>query len=312
MIRLLTLAAVSGLALTGAAAAQDGPSVVASFSILGDMVREVGGDHVAVTTLVGPNGDAHVYEPTPADAQALGAADLLVVNGLHFEGWMDRLVESVGYAGPVVVATDGIVPLTMDEEAGHEEDGAEEHAHGELNPHAWHDLRDAAVYVDNIARGLEAVDPAHAADYAANAERYKGEILALDAEIRTRFAALPEDRRRVLTSHDAFGYFGAAYGVTFLAPVGLSTESEASAQEVARMIDQVRADAVSAVFVENITDGRLMTQIAEETGATVGGTLYSDALSEPGQPAATFLDMVRYDADTIASAIEAAEVAEGR
>jgi zinc/manganese transport system substrate-binding protein len=301
MIRLPALAAVSILALAGAAAAQDGPAVVTSFSILGDMVREVGGDHVAVTTLVGPNGDAHVYEPTPADAQALGAADLVVVNGLHFEGWMERLVESAGYAGPIVVATEGIVPLTMD-------DGDE---HGVENPHAWHDLRDAAVYVDNIARGLEAVDPAHAADYAANGAAYKARVLALDGEIRARFAALPEERRRVLTSHDAFGYFGAAYGVTFLAPVGVSTESEASARDVAGMIDQIRESSVSAVFVENISDGRLIRQIAEETGATVGGTLYSDALSDPGAPAATFLDMVRYDADTIASAIEAADIAEG-
>lgn len=286
------------------AVAQEKLDVIASFSILGDMAARVGGDHVSVRALVGPDGDAHVYQPTPTDARALGQADLVLVNGLAFEGWMGRLVESVGYQGPVVTATAGIDAIRSTEEAhDHAEGGQDHHHHGEFDPHAWHDLKNAAIYVDNIVAGFAARDPAHAADYRANGDAYKAEIAALDGEIQARLGAIPAERRRVLTSHDAFAYFGRAYGVDFVAPVGVSTDSEASAGDVARIIDQVRADKVTAIFIENITDPRLISQIAGETGVKVGGTLYSDALSAPGTPAATFLGLARHNAETIAGAI---------
>ncbi len=309
---LAAAAALCLLPLTPPAEAGDTPlSVVASFSILGDMVRRIGGDHVAVTTLVGPDGDTHVYQPTPADAQAVAAADLVVVNGLHFEGWIDRLIEASGYDGAVIVATAAVDPITFGDADEHAHQGrhAHDHDHGDPDPHAWHDLRNGALYAEAIAAGLGAADPAHADTYAEAAAAYRAEMLALDAEIRARFAALPESRRRVLSSHDAFAYFGRAYGVAFEAPVGVSTDSEASAQDVARMIDQIVEHGVSAIFIENIADRRLVDQIAADTGAVVGGVLYSDALSPPDGPAATYLDLLRGNAETIASAIEAADIA---
>lgn len=308
-----TLFRAGGLSLALSAAlsaptarAQDELDIVASFSILGEMAARVGGEHVAVELLVGPDGDAHVYQPTPSDARALGEADLLLVNGLAFEGWMDRLVESVGYQGPIVVAAAGIDAIRPEEEEGHDHDHAaagHDHDHGEFDPHAWHDLTIAAAYVDTIVAGLAAADPAHAAEYEANGAAYKAEIAALDGEIRAKLGAVPAERRRVLTAHDAFGYFSRAYRVEFIAPVGVSTDSEASAGDVARIIDQIRSNRVSAIFVENITDPRLIGQISTETGVKIGGTLYSDALSAPGTPAGTFLGLARHNADTIAAAI---------
>lgn len=301
--------------------AQDTVDVVASFSVLGDLVAEVGGEDVTVRTLVGPDGDAHVYEPTPDDVRAVAGADLLVVNGLGFEGWMDRLVQSAEYQGPIVVASTGVTPLAGEDEDEDEEDHDHEHAdgeehhhhedeaeaghhhHGGTDPHAWNDPTNTALYVANIAEGLAAVDPAHADAYRDRAEAYRTEIAAVDTANLALFAAIPEERRRVITSHDAFGYFGHHYGIDFLAPVGLSTESEPSAADVAAIIDQLRAENVTALFVENITDPRLVQQIAAETGAEIGGTLYSDALSPPDGPAATYLDMLGHNARLIAGAL---------
>jgi len=305
-------AAAFALAAPPALAAE--VTAVASFSILADMVQQVGGDRVAVTPIVGPNADAHVYEPTPADAAAVAGADIFVVNGLGFEGWMERLVEATGYAGPLVVASAQVTPRTAeddeDEHADHDHDHEHEHDHedahdhGGMDPHAWQDLHNGVLYVQAIAGGLCAVDSAGCASYEANAAAYIEKLEALDADIRARLAAVPEARRKVITSHDAFGYFGAAYGVTFLAPEGVSTESEASAADVARLITQIRADGVGAVFIENMTDGRLIRQIADETGVTPGGELYADALSPADGPAATYLDMFRYNADLLIPAME--------
>jgi zinc/manganese transport system substrate-binding protein len=290
------------LAATPAFAADRLP-VVASFSILGDMAGRVGGDRVAVTTLVGPDGDAHVYEPTPDDIKAVAATKLLVVNGLGFEGWMDRLAEASGYDGPVTVASTGVAPREMaEEEEGHDhaEAGADHHG---IDPHAWQDVANAIVYVKNIAAGLDAADPEGKPIYDANAAAYIAELEALDAEARTAMAALPADRRKIITSHDAFGYFGAAYGLDLLAPEGVSTESEASAADVARIIRQIREDAIPAIFVENIKDRRLIDQIAAETKAVVGGELYTDALSEKDGPAATYVDMIRHNIGTLTQAL---------
>ena len=284
-------AAVGTLAVatTSRAWAADKLKLVTTFTILEDMVGNVGGEHVALTTLVGPNADAHVYEPTPADARALAWADLVVVNGLGFEGWIDRLVKVSGYKGPVVVASEGIAALTGEG--------------GQPDPHAWQDLANGRLDVANIARALAAADPAHADDYRRRAEAYDRELAALDRDIRSRLGALPADRRKVITSHDAFQYFGRAYGIDFRAPVGLSTESEPSAGEVAALIRQMREEGIHALFVENVTDPRLVEQLAREAGAVVGGRLYSDSLSGPTGPAPTYLDMFRHNVAEIAKAV---------
>lgn len=313
--RVFLATTVSAFALLPLAAfAQEKMPVVASFSILGDMVANVGGDRVEVTTIVGPDGDAHVYSPTPADAQAVASAQVVFVNGLAFEGWLDRLIEASEYKGPVIVATEGVKLLEISEE-DHNEEGEEHaegeahdhdeaaHDHGGTDPHAWQSLANARVYVTNIEAGLAAADPAGAEIYAANAAAYLVEIDAVDAEIKAAVAALPEANRAIVTSHDAFGYFGAAYGLTLHAPEGLSTESEASAADVATLITQMKAEAIPAVFMENISDSRLLEQITSETGAQIGGTLYSDALSPADGPAGTYLDMMRHNIATLTAAL---------
>ncbi len=308
VLQLVLVAALGGL--WGSPLFADSPvKAVASFSILGDMVREVGGDRVEVITLVGPDGDAHVYQPTPADAKSVAAAKIVFVNGLGFEGWMDRLIKSASFKGPVVVASKGIKPLSMAEEHGHGHDHGKHGKtgkgddHREIDPHAWQSLKNGEIYVRNIADGLIAVDPDGAAIYRANAERFLAEIAALDQEVRGLIAKLPADRRAVVTSHDAFGYFAEAYGLKFLSPEGVSTESEASAKDVAALIKQIRAEKIPAVFMENISDPRLIEQIRKETGAAIGGTLYSDALSSADGPAPTYLKMFRYNIDTLTKAL---------
>ena len=306
--------------LAGPAVAQSGTPipVVATFSILGDIVKRIGGKHVAVTTLVGPDGDTHVYRPTPADARAVREAKILVVNGLQFEGWLDRLIDASDFRGIRVVATDGIEPIAFedgashDEHDGHEDDGHDKHAgggdhhghdHGAFDPHAWQNVRNATVYAHNIAAALAKADPAKAGVFDRNRAAYLDKLEALDAEIDRIVARLPAGRRTIVTSHDAFQYFGRRYGLTFIAPQGLSTESEASAKDVARLVRQIRKEGIRAVFVENITDPRLTERIAEETGARIGGTLYPGALSGPDGPAPTYLDMMRHNATTIAKAL---------
>lgn len=301
----LLLASLLAILAAGPTLAADRLPVVASFSILGDMVSRVGGDRVAVTTLVGPDGDAHVYEPTPDDIKAVARAKLLVVNGLGFEGWMDRLAEASGYKGPVTVASNGVTSRKMAEgEEGQTDAGSHANPdHQGIDPHAWQDVANAVTYVKNIAAGLDTADPQGKATYDANATAYIAELEALDAEARSAMAALPADRRKIITSHDAFGYFGAAYGLALLAPEGVSTESEASATDVARIIRQIRDDAIPAIFVENIKDRRMIDQIAAETHAVVGGELYTDALSAKDGPAPTYVDMIKHNIGTLTEAL---------
>ncbi|WP_026790794.1 metal ABC transporter substrate-binding protein [Pleomorphomonas oryzae] len=300
----LCLASLLAMLAAGPAMAADRLPVIASFSILGDMVSRVGGDRITVTTLVGADGDAHVYEPTPDDVRAVAGAKLLVINGLGFEGWMDRLAEASGYKGPVIVASTGVAPRKMAEEAGHDHTEAGGSAdHQGIDPHAWQDVANAVIYAKNIAAGLDAADSAGKSVYDANAAAYIAELEALDAEARTAVRALPADRRKIITSHDAFGYFGTAYGLTLLAPEGVSTESEASAADVARIIRQIRDDAIPAIFVENIKDRRMIDQIAAETHAVVGGELYTDALSAADGPAPTYVDMIRHNIGTLTEAL---------
>ncbi len=264
--------------------------VVASFSILADMAREIGGSAVEVAALVGPDSDAHVFQPSPADARRLANAELVVVNGLGFEGWMDRLVRSSGYRGPVLVASEGVPVRRM----GREPD-----------PHAWQDLANAQRYAANLRDAMARERPAIAAEIGQRCASYIERLQALDREVRARFDAVPRQHRRAISSHDAFGYFGAAYGIEFLAPQGMNTDSEASAASVARLIDQIRREDVRAVFVENISDPRLVQRIAREGGGIVGGRLYSDALSAPGTEADTYLKLFAHNATTIASALSA-------
>ena len=447
MLKSATAIVALSIASPIVAVADEQPRVVATFSILGDMVSRVGGDHITLTTIVGPDGDAHVYQPTPQDAKAVSEADVLIVNGLEFEGWLDRLTEASGFDGEVVVATAGIdaIPFEDAEEEGNEDGhddghggehgfewagvfdlsagtykwsfakvdggyadpamrmvileagdieaveetaetllaadasdvkadgdalsvndtaytltfddtkdmtvftveiakagqytfftehmpfefeadehffkdlaradvepiaqepdaghGHHHHHHGAFDPHAWQSIDNALVYVSNITAGLSAADANLADLFEANSDAYVAELKALDAEIDSMMANVPEDGRTIVTAHDAFGYFAKTYGMNFVAPVGLSTESEASAADVAQLITQIREDGIDAVFVEAITDNRLLEQIAAETGAEIGGTIYSDALSGQDGPAATYIDMMLHNAKTLTSAL---------
>jgi zinc/manganese transport system substrate-binding protein len=308
--RRLFSTALFGLGLVGAglapARAEEAKlPVVASFSILGDFVARVGGERVVVTTLVGPNGDAHVYEPTPADARNVAGAKLVVVNGFGFEGWLKKLAKASGTRAPIVEATKGITPREMAEEPeeGRAKGGDGHHDHGAADPHAWQAVGNVKTYVANIRDALTAADPAGKAVYEANAAAYTAEIEALEAEVKAAVAKIPADKRRVITNHDAFGYFAAAYGIAFLAPQGMSTEGEATPKAVAKLIRQIKAEKITAVFIENMSDERLVKRIAQETGVTPGGTLYADALSPKGGPAPTYVDMVRHNVSALTKAM---------
>ncbi len=289
---LRVLVVLAALAPLSATAGEAKLKAVATFSILADLVAQVGGERVAVTSLVGPDADAHGYSPAPGDARRVAEADLVVVNGLGFEGWIERLIRASGTKAPVVTASTGIQTIPASEDHDHDHG----HAHGEgdhPDPHAWQSVANVKTYVANIRDALAKADPDHAADYSARAAAYTEKLAALDGEIRAGLAAIPEGQRRVITTHDSFGYYAAAYGLRFLAPQGISTNSEAGPKDVARIIRQIRRDKVPAVFVESIADPRLMQQIARESGAKVGARLFSDALSGPTGPAPTYLEMMR-------------------
>jgi len=270
------------------ARAQDRLNVVASFSILGDLVRNVGGDRVNVTTLVGADGDVHVYAPAPADARKIADARLLVINGLGLEGWLPRLLQASGSKAPIIMTTRGIAPLKAGSDA---------------DPHAWQSVVNAKIYVSNISEALVAADSADAGVFRANAQAYLAKLDALDREVREAVEQIPPARRKVISTHDAFGYFASAYGIEFIAPLGVSTESEASARDIARIITQIRTAKIPAVFLENISDPRLVSRIAAETGARVGGTLYSDSLTGEKGAAPTYIDMVRHNIKSLTSAL---------
>lgn len=288
---LLGLALAALLATPAAAKPLD---VVASISVIGDIVAEVGGPDVTVTTLLPPDADAHDFEPTPQDAKALAHADLVVVNGLGLEGWIDRLVEASGYKKTVVVASEGVSPREM-----------EEHGETETDPHAWNDAANGARYARTIAAALAKADPAHAKGYAARGEAYAKKLTELDAWAKAEFGKVPAEKRKVITSHEAFGYLGAAYGVELLAPMGLSTEDEAAAADVAALIDQIKAEGIKAVFLENSNDPRLVTEIAKATGAKLGGTLYPESLTGASGPAPTYLKMFRHNVSTLVAGMRA-------
>ncbi|WPO98390.1 metal ABC transporter substrate-binding protein [Pseudomonas sp. HR96] len=294
MKKLSLLPALAAFALTFNALAEAEPlHAVASFTVIADMVHVVGGEHVQVTSLIGPNGDPHVYEPTPADAQALHNADIAFVSGLHLEGWMDRLIKASGYAGTPVVLSQGIKTRGM------QEDGEKI-----VDPHAWNSAANGVIYVRNIIAALDQADPTHAADYERNGKAYIQQLQGLDAYARAQVQAVPAAQRKVLTSHDAFGYFGDAYGVNFISPLGFSTENEASAADVSKLIRQIKQERVSAYFFENSGDPRLVKQIAAASGAQPGGELYVEALSPADGPAATYAQMFRYNVDQLVTAMK--------
>lgn len=343
------LSAVTGMAVfmwmaAASHAKAENLKVISTFSIVSDFARIVGGEHISLTTLVGPDGDAHAYEPRPADAVALRNADLVLANGLHFEGFLPRLWRASGATAPIVELARGArllrnTPADRDEDTAHsadahghdhahahmhhhdghdhahdhdhDHDGPAEggdtsdhhHHHGEYDPHAWQAVGNAKIYVDNIAKAFCKADGQACPRYRANARAYKERLDALDRSIREAVARIPPDRRTVITSHDAFGYLGREYGLRFLAPQGISTESEASAAGVAALIRQIKSNKASALFLENVSNPRLVERIAAETGMRIGGKLYSDALSTESGPAATYLDMMQHNVATIRDAI---------
>ncbi|MGE0602577.1 MAG: metal ABC transporter solute-binding protein, Zn/Mn family [Xanthobacteraceae bacterium] len=302
-MRKFAFAAVAAVALLFAqgAGAQEKIKVLASFSILGDLVREVGGERVEVSTLVGPNTDMHDFQPTPAHAKAVAAARLVVINGLGFEGWADRLVKSANYRGARLVASKGVKALTTETD-GHGHNHKHKHS-DRYDPHAWQEVANVKIYVANIRDALIGVDAAGKDVYTKNAAAYLAKLDALETEIKQLFAGLSDKERRAITSHDAFHYFGDAYGIEFLAAQAAGGNTQPSARDVARLIQQIRKEGVKAVFIENISNPRVIEQIARETGAKIGGTLYSDALSAANGPATTYLDMMRHNAKTIAAAL---------
>ncbi|WP_198374990.1 metal ABC transporter solute-binding protein, Zn/Mn family [Roseomonas rubea] len=311
-MRRRSLFALPILALPAVARAQARLPVVASFSILGDMVSKVGGDRIALRVIAGPDADAHGFQPRPSDAAALRDAALVVRNGLGFDGWMDRLVRSAGYRGPVATATEGLTPRMMEaHHHGHAHDhgGAarrQQHSVGPRmvpDPHAWQDLRHGQHYVRAIAAALSAADAAGEAAYRRNAEAFLARLATLDAWVRAEIGRVPEARRRVVTSHDAFGYFGAAYGIAFLSPQGVSTEAEPSAAQVARLIRQMKAENITAVFMENMANPATLRRVAAEAGVTVGGRLFADALSPPSGPAPDYEAMFRHNVGLLVPAM---------
>lgn len=302
--RSLLLAAPALPAALRAAAAQPRPLIVASFSILGDMAARIAGERAAVRSIAGPNADAHHVQPRPSDAEALREAMLVVRNGLGFDGWMERMIRAASYRGPVVTATEGIVPRRM---AAHAHGHGHGHAQGQPrqvpDPHAWQDPRLGAVYARNIARALAAADPAAAGLHEQAGAAYAARLEALHAWIAAEIATVPEPRRKVVTSHDAFGYFGAAYGIRFLAPQGVSTAAEPGAQQVAALIRQIRAEGITAVFLENMANPATLERLAREAGVRVRGRLYADALSAPDGPAPSYEAMFRHNVGLLVPAM---------
>lgn len=314
MIRVPSLSRRAALALgvaslaSTAARAQQKLKAVASFSIIGDMVREVAGDHADVTTIVGANQDAHTYQPTPADAKAVAAAKVLFLNGMGFEGWIDRLARAAPFKGTRVVLSEGIAgPMSMPAAAG------KTHAHGKpghahdhkgTDPHTWQDIANGRIYARNIVKGLAAADPANTAHYQQRGADYDRRLAELDGWVKEQIATVPAGKRRVITGHDAFQYFARAYGVEFRAPVGISTDKEPSAQQVAGLIRQIKTEGIKALFMENMSNPKLIEQIARDAGGVVGPALYVDALSKPGGPADTYEKMFRHNVPALVAGMK--------
>jgi len=292
MKKLPVALAVAGILLTPMVMAKT-VNTVASFSVLADIVKEVGGEHVKVKSLVGPDGDPHSFEPTPQDSQALAKADVVFVSGLGLEGWMDRLISASEYKGKVIVSSEGIETRSM------EEDGKTI-----TDPHAWNSMKNGVVYANNVMNALIAADPEDAAYFRQQGSAYIAQLTKLDSWAAKSFAEIPQAKRKVLTSHDAFGYFGQRYGVSFLSPVGFSTESEASASDVAKLITQLKTEHIHSYFIENQTDPRLVKQIASASGAQSGGELYPEALTKKGGAADTYVAAFKHNVNAMVASMK--------
>jgi len=292
-LRLAGLAVGWFLSAATLANASDKLPVVATFSVLGDLTQKIGGDAIALTTLVGADSDAHAFEPTAENQRVVAGAKVLIANGLDFEPWLERLLDASAFKGELVEATTGIEPLASIE--GDDEHAEDDHGHG-ADPHAFQDPKLVLTYIDNIEAGLAKAAPDDAGLFKQNAEKLKAQFRALDAELTASLGALPPESKRILTSHDAFQYFGRAYGIEFVAIQGLSTEAEPSAQDLKHIVEQIKGGAIKAIFIENMNDPRFVQSLATDTGAAVGGNLYSDALSPSDGPAADLLSLYRYNA----------------
>jgi zinc/manganese transport system substrate-binding protein len=291
MLRLLTIICSLLFSFT-AHANTEKLKVVASFSILGDIVQQIGGDAIDLHVLAKANSDAHVFEPTPYDAKTLAAAEIVVINGLGFEGWIERLVLASGYKGQIVTASKGVNTIAPEEEHhGHEEHDD----HGSVDPHAWHNVANVKTYVANIRDALAKHDPTNTVHYNARARAYLLQLESLDTWIKSEIAKVPQAKRKIITTHDSFQYYASAYGISFIAPLGVTTDSEASAADIAKLIDQLRNRQIQAVFFENTSDGRIVRQLQTDAKAHIGGTLYSDALSKNDGPAASYLALMRHN-----------------
>lgn len=319
--KVATVVMASGAMLLGSpslASADQAPplQVVASFSVLGDMVKEIGGQHVNVVTIVGPNADTHSFEPTPQAIQALSNAQVLVENGLNFEVWLPRLIKSSGFSGAQIIASKGVAVRKLD---GHDHDKTltqgTAHAHADadadaqtdVDPHAWLSLKNGMIYARNIAEGLAMADPARAADYQRRANKYIATMQKLDVEVTAALDAIPEDSRKAITAHNAFGYFGEAYGVEFIPIAGLAADAEPSAQDIAALVDRVRQENRVGIFTEKTSSSKLVEQVAREANITVGGPLYPDALDDPDEPAGTYLGMFHWNAGQLISVLKLGE-----
>ncbi|MCZ2158034.1 zinc ABC transporter substrate-binding protein [Bartonella sp. 220] len=282
------------------ASAHNKINVVVSFSILADLVKNVGGDHISMTTLIGPNANTHTYEPTPHDAKILRNAHIIFINGLHLEGFINRLITASDTKARLVEVSNNISSLEIKNQ---EQSAQQHHHHNDIDPHAWQTIPNVEIYIKNIATAFCKIDQQSCASYRKNSEIYIKKLKATQKILKTKIATIPKDKRVIITSHDAFGYFAQEYGFIILAPQGASTEAEATAADVAKLIKQIKANKAAALFVENISNPRLIKQISKETGLKIGGTLYSDALSDENGPAATYLDMMEHNVNTIIDAI---------
>ena len=303
--------------LSNVSAKENRKKIVVSFSILEDLVSVIGGKRVHVTSLVRRNMDSHMFQPTPRQAKIVASADLVIMNGLGFEGWMERLVKASGYKGKTIVATDNIPKLKFEDDHddhddhkkddhGHKKDHDDHHGHGhgEWDPHVWLSVPKMKIYVTNVAEAMSRMDPSSKTYYMKNLKKYISDLNNLDKFIRRSINSIPKKDRVVITSHEAFGHLSNEYGIEFLAPQGLSTETRASASKIASIVRFIKKHSVKAVFPENITDNRLIEQISKQTKIKIGASLYSDALSEKNGPAGTYLNYMRYNVNTIVNALK--------
>jgi zinc/manganese transport system substrate-binding protein len=322
--------APSGLATLSSADTGDTPNsasgkqpvkVTATTSIIADLVQNVGGDHVDVYTILAPGTDAHTYSPKPSDVQAVAESQILFRNGLGLETWLDPMIQNAGGSRPIVVVSDGLTPLTdfkaeHDDEEHIDEAGSapdtvkdgeenEERPGTEPDPHMWFDVQRTIGYVENIRDRLKQLDPANAPAYEANADTYIDQLEQLDTEILQWVGTVPPERRKLVTSHDNFGYFAHRYGFEIVGSVlqSFSTEEQPSAQQIVELVEQIKEQQVPAIFTENVSDPRLAEQVADEAGIDVVTNLYTDALGEPGSAGDTYIKMMRFNVQQIVEAL---------